>query len=54
MTAELGFKSLMEEDEDQRRIVFDGEIAKVEEFKKLKKPVGLEADGPQIKKPVGG
>ncbi len=37
---EGGFKTLVEEDEDTRRVVFDGEIGKVDEFKKLKKPAG--------------
>ncbi len=35
-----------------RRITFDGEIAKVDEFKKLKKPVGLEGEGSQSKKSI--
>lgn len=41
MTAELGFKGLIEEDESNRVIVFDGEMSKVDEFKKIKKPSGL-------------
>ncbi len=44
MTTELGFKTLLEEDEESRKIVFDGEINKVDEFKKLKKPAGLDSD----------
>jgi hypothetical protein len=47
---ELGFKGLVEEDEEMRKIVFDGEIGKVDEFKKLKKPMGLEGEGSQSKK----
>lgn len=41
MKEELGFKGLAEEDEEQRKIAFDGEMAKVDEFKKLKKPSAL-------------
>lgn len=44
MTAELGFKGLIEEEDEQKKIVFDGEISKVEEFKKLKKPEGIEGN----------
>lgn len=41
MTAQLGFKGLIEEDESNRVIVFDGEMSKVDEFKKIKKPPGM-------------
>ena len=52
MRDELGFKGLVEEDEEMRKIVFDGEIGKVDEFKKLKKPTGLEGEGSQSKKVI--
>jgi hypothetical protein len=31
----------VEEDEESRKVVFDEEMYKVEEFKKLKKPLSL-------------
>jgi len=52
MTAELGFKGLIEEEDEQKKIVFDGEISKVEEFKKLKKPEGIEGNGEGTAKKV--
>lgn len=51
MTAELGFKGLIEEDESNRNIVFDGEMSKVDEFKKIKKPSGLQGSGGSDAKP---
>lgn len=41
MTAELGFKNLVEEEQESRNVVFDGDIAKIDDFKKLKKPQGM-------------
>ena len=35
-----------------RRILFDGEVGKVDEFKKLKKPTGLEGENSQSKKVI--
>lgn len=42
MTSQLGFKSLIEEDEANKAIMFDGEMSKVQEFKKIKKPPGIQ------------
>jgi hypothetical protein len=51
MTAELGFKNLVEEEQESRNVVFDGDIAKIDDFKKLKKPQGMETSGTLERKP---